>query len=147
MKRAPKLCNAKDCTKLVYDGSARCEDHPTRRHGWGRGSGRTSDPEWQAIRQQVLQRDNYRCQIRGPQCEIAATQVDHITPVYKGGTREPSNLRGSCPRCHSAKTSREGHEAKKAGKVGAAKPPQPARRQPAKQSAPPRIPRTIHTKY
>jgi 5-methylcytosine-specific restriction enzyme A len=147
MRRAPKACDAKDCTKLVYDGTGRCEDHPARRHGWGDGSGRTSDSEWQGIRQQVLQRDNYRCQIRGPKCEIAATQVDHITPVYKGGTRELDNLRGSCRKCHSAKTSGEGHQAKRDGKVGIPKPPQPARRQPAKQSAAPRIPRTIQTKY
>lgn len=33
-----------------------------------------------------------------------ATEVDHITPLYKGGTYDPSNLQGLCSDCHKAKT-------------------------------------------
>ena len=34
----------------------------------------------------------------------AATEVDHIDPLYKGGSNSSSNLQGLCHDCHAAKT-------------------------------------------
>ena len=34
----------------------------------------------------------------------AATEVDHIDPLHKGGSNSSSNLQGLCHDCHAAKT-------------------------------------------
>jgi len=36
------------------------------------------DAAWRRTRLLVLQRDGYRCQIRGPKCTGRATHVDHV---------------------------------------------------------------------
>jgi 5-methylcytosine-specific restriction endonuclease McrA len=65
-------------------------------------------PEWQAIRLQVLARDNHTCQIRGPKCRGRASHVDHIISVSQGGARlDPSNLQAACASCNVAKRNRE----------------------------------------
>ena len=38
---------------------------------------------------------------------MPSTEVDHVVPKACGGTDDPSNLQGSCRKCHSAKTARE----------------------------------------
>ena len=48
-------------------------------------------------------------------CEAAgavtlAQQVDHIVPLYKGGTNDDSNMQGLCVECHKVKTAKDmGH--------------------------------------
>ena len=37
----------------------------------------------------------------------AAAEVDHITPLHKGGTDDSSNLQGLCHPCHADKTAAE----------------------------------------
>lgn len=58
------------------------------------------------LREKVLRRDNYECQIRGPGCKGRATQVDHIHPKSLGGLATPDNLRAACGWCNNAKGSR-----------------------------------------
>lgn len=60
--------------------------------------------EWQAVRQQVLSRDGYLCQV----CKRAgrltpATTVHHITPVRVDPSKrlDPSNLECICKACHN----------------------------------------------
>ena len=31
-------------------------------------------------------------------------EIDHITPLYKGGTNDIINLQALCPNCHRKKT-------------------------------------------
>ena len=57
-------------------------------------------------RLRVLLRDNYECQIRGPQCEGTANTVDHIHPKAWGGTEDESNLRAACWPCNQRKGAR-----------------------------------------
>lgn len=38
---------------------------------------------------------------------VPATDVDHITPLSRGGTNDPANLQSLCHSCHSSKTGRE----------------------------------------
>jgi 5-methylcytosine-specific restriction endonuclease McrA len=56
---------------------------------------------WKRIRETVLKRDNYDCQIRGPRCTEIATTVDHIVPHAHGGDDSYGNLRAACHRCNS----------------------------------------------
>lgn len=53
------------------------------------------------LRVLILQRDAYRCQIAGPNCTKAATQVDHIEPLINGGDHHPDNLRAACANCNN----------------------------------------------
>ena len=61
-------------------------------------------PEWQAVRLQVLDRDNYLCQV----CKRAgrvtpATTVHHIIPVRVDYSKrlDPANLETICKACHN----------------------------------------------
>ena len=58
------------------------------------------------VRKQVLRRDNYECQIRGPNCTLYANTVDHIHPKAWGGLATPSNLRAACWTCNQQKGAR-----------------------------------------
>jgi 5-methylcytosine-specific restriction protein A len=42
------------------------------------------------------------CQSKGITRE--ATELDHIVPLFKGGTNEAENLQGLCTECHKDKT-------------------------------------------
>ena len=62
----------------------------------------TSTAQWRRLRLKILERDGYQCQIRGPNCDGKATDVDHKIPVPDGGeTFDPVNLRAACHRCNS----------------------------------------------
>lgn len=53
------------------------------------------------VRIPVLERDGYRCQIRGPKCTGRASDVDHIVSLKDGGALlDPDNLRAACPACN-----------------------------------------------
>jgi 5-methylcytosine-specific restriction enzyme A len=59
---------------------------------------------WKRVRLEVLARDHYECQIRGPRCQGRATLVDHIIPVARGGAwYDQANLRASCRSCNTAR--------------------------------------------
>ena len=39
-----------------------------------------------------------------------AVEVDHIVPLYKGGSNEQDNMQGLCVECHKVKTAKDmGH--------------------------------------
>lgn len=62
---------------------------------------------WRRIRLEILDRDDYRCQIRGPNCDGEANQVDHIIPADAGGAPyDPSNLRAACRRCNVGRSNK-----------------------------------------
>lgn len=54
----------------------------------------------------ILRRDNYECQIRGPQCRGVADSVDHIHPKALGGRGTADNLRAACKPCNMSKGAR-----------------------------------------
>lgn len=45
------------------------------------------------------------CEARGALAE--ATELDHITPLSRGGAEDDSNLQGLCHTCHEAKSAAE----------------------------------------
>lgn len=73
-----------------------------------------SDPEPEPIKRkpikpslrfEVLKRDNYRCQMCGVTAKDGATlEIDHITPVSKGGTNDAGNLQVLCRDCNAGKS-------------------------------------------
>ncbi|MFD4990781.1 HNH endonuclease [Cellulosimicrobium cellulans] len=77
---------------------------------WAAGSTR----QWRKLREAVLARDGYRCQVpKGADvCGEHATHVDHIVPLADGGQKwDPMNCRASCASCNLSR----GTQATKAG--------------------------------
>ncbi len=58
-----------------------------------------------SLRFEILRRDNYRCQMCGVTAKDGATlEIDHITPVSKGGTNDADNLQVLCRDCNAGKS-------------------------------------------
>lgn len=101
MARAAKVCSQDGCPEITFTGT-RCEQHALPK--WeGSTWNKTKPLGWDKTRTFVLRRDNYTCAY----CGAEATQVDHVTPVYLGGTHKTSNLVASCKPCNLAKNNRE----------------------------------------
>ena len=75
---------------------------------------------WKRARLRQLKAANWRCEIRGPRCQGAASEVDHID----GLANDPHHkrLRAACSTCHGTVTAQQSN----AGNGGKADPqPQP----------------------
>jgi len=60
-----------------------------------------------ALRQQIMERDNYTCQICGKYMpDEVGLHIDHIVPVSKGGKTVPSNLQVLCSKCNGGKSAK-----------------------------------------
>jgi 5-methylcytosine-specific restriction protein A len=114
MPKAPRLCPRDGCTNLITH-TAYYSDH-TRKPWPGRrtrSSSITNTAEWKRLRLDVLRRDRYQCQVRGPACTGHATQVDHILNVANGGAElDPANAQAICSPCNARKASAEGAAAR-----------------------------------
>lgn len=86
---ALKACLA--CGALTNAGSY-CQRHQPRN-----GSTRA----WRTMRDVILDRDQYTCQL----CGARAEHIDHITPLSEGGTSRASNLRATCAPCNLTRAS------------------------------------------
>lgn len=84
---------------------------------WDTSDRRASLPSnWRAIRQAVLVRDAYLCQIQDEGCTRTASEVDHV------GDRNDHRLevlRAACRSCHGKRTARQGNAAKMRKRVNA----------------------------
>jgi 5-methylcytosine-specific restriction protein A len=60
-----------------------------------------------AVRQQIMDRDGWLCQINGPTGSVQATQADHRVPHAEGGSDDITNGQAVCSNCHDAKTQQE----------------------------------------
>ena len=60
------------------------------------------DYRWRAIRKKFL--SNYPLCVR---CGHEATMIDHILPVFEGGTHDERNLQSICVICHGVKTRKD----------------------------------------
>jgi 5-methylcytosine-specific restriction enzyme A len=79
-------------------------------------------PNWESqIVPRILGRDNRRCQLRWPGCQVEATEVDH---KIRGDNHDDKNLQAVCERCHARKSAREGNEAKRRLKELRLRPPE-----------------------
>lgn len=59
------------------------------------------------LRVLVLQRDNFRCKFCGRDANQTVLEIDHITPVSKGGKTELENLITLCMDCNRGKADLE----------------------------------------
>ena len=75
------------------------------------GKGRGGRP-WRRLRNEILRRDGFVCIPCKTQGRIKlATEVDHIVPMFEGGSDAKANLQAICTECHKAKTQAEAHRA------------------------------------
>lgn len=58
-----------------------------------------------ARREKIISAQDGLC--KRPHCGEQATDVDHIIPLWMGGTNGDGNLEGLCPNCHAVKTKAE----------------------------------------
>lgn len=69
--------------------------HRTSRQSRGYGA------QWQRVRKEVLERDNYLCQACWRKDRpTPGTEVHHRIPKAVGGTDDPSNCETLCRACH-----------------------------------------------
>jgi 5-methylcytosine-specific restriction enzyme A len=99
----PRINRAPAARVAVTTAAQRPEGPPVRRYGQGRG-GRP----WRRRRARILARDGYLCRL----CErrgilTLATEVDHILPLFLGGTEDDENLQSLCETCHAEKSEAE----------------------------------------
>lgn len=62
-------------------------------------------------RQNILARDNWKCQYCGIKLETAEATYDHVTPRSRGGTTCWTNVVTCCPPCNQKKANKTPHEA------------------------------------
>jgi 5-methylcytosine-specific restriction endonuclease McrA len=59
---------------------------------------------WRAVSLRIRERDNFECQIKGPNCLGVAGTTDHIiSPRLGGAFYDPTNLRAACKKCNSSR--------------------------------------------
>lgn len=92
---------------------------PSKTQGKGNRWGTSRQAVPPRLRRQIMERDQRRCQLRGPKCLGQATMVDHIINVAKIEDEQlsidpddPSNLQAACRPCHEQKTAREANAAR-----------------------------------
>lgn len=73
--------------------------------------------DWEQIRREVLEADDWTCQLRYYCCIGTATDVDH---KKRGDDHRRENVQAACAPCHQVKSSREGA----AARGSARRPPQ-----------------------
>lgn len=55
---------------------------------------------WRVTRRRIWERDRGRCRHCAEAVRLRACHIDHILPLWRGGTNEDANLRVLCRRCH-----------------------------------------------
>lgn len=79
---------------------------------------RLASHQVERIRGRASQRRRERLLSANPLCVVceragriaAATELDHVVPLWKGGSEDDSNMQGLCSTCHAEKSAREAAE-------------------------------------
>ncbi|MDO8308575.1 MAG: HNH endonuclease signature motif containing protein [Actinomycetota bacterium] len=111
MPRAPKKCGRDGCENRVV-ARPYCPEHTPV--GWAKVvNPRTGSAAHKAWRKAVLDRDHWRCRIRGARCTGKGIHADHIVPVAWGGPEfDLDNGQAACPTCHAEKTQDEARQSR-----------------------------------
>ena len=109
---APRLCSANGCPHdAVRHG--RCRAHMTQEYARieryrGTATSRGYDHAWTTLRNRYIKAHPFCVVCDRNGVLTLAAEVDHITPLARGGERlNPANLQALCRSCHQAKTGRE----------------------------------------
>lgn len=80
-------------------------------------------PDWEKRRQDVFERDHYRCTEKTAygRCKEVATDCDHVIP---GNDHRKSNLTSLCSAHHALKSAMEGVAARAVRKAAIRRPPE-----------------------
>lgn len=110
--KAKKLCAVPGCPNVVESDKTYCEFHEKQRQKQvdakrGTSTERGYNQTWRRLRLLVLHSEPLCRECKKNGRLTAATEVDHIIPLSKGGTNELSNLQPLCHECHSRKTASE----------------------------------------
>jgi len=106
----------KFCSKECFD---EWWSEPTNHPNWKGDKtkyGYTSRKKWKQVREEVLQRDNYRCQYCGRTLSEnfkefgESINVHHIEPFKETKTHEKSNLITLCSSCHGKQHGSESYD-------------------------------------
>ena len=104
MPKAPRRCPTPGCTNLIRH-SSHCEEHT---QAWATPSGWVKPRGWARLREDILERDDYRCHVCGG---AGADTVDHLISQANHGSDLPANLAAVhdrvAPHCHRTKTNQE----------------------------------------
>lgn len=110
---AARPCAKPGCSRLIRGRGRYCEEHQkaeTSAYDRERGSAaaRGYGARWRRLRAMVLASNPLCADPFGEHARnhevVAATDVDHIIALVRGGTNELSNLQALCHACHSRKT-------------------------------------------
>lgn len=97
---------------------ADCYNHPNK--GYGVDKKRTykelkhSKESYKRFRVKILQRQDFRCAYCSCDLKGRRMNIEHITPIARGGTNDKNNLVGSCGNCNKDKGNRILSNAEKA---------------------------------
>ena len=82
------------------------------RLGWHDRPTPNRSGNWRKVRNAQLAREPLCRLCSTVDSPVIAVEVDHITPIHKGGTDIADNLQSLCKPCHSRKTNDEALEAR-----------------------------------
>lgn len=74
------------------------------------GTPRMRGSSWQKIRAEYFRAHPLCAECQRQGVTRAAQELDHVVPLWKGGSDAPSNYQGLCRDCHQAKTADEARE-------------------------------------
>ncbi|MGW0580499.1 HNH endonuclease [Streptomyces sp. NPDC002920] len=109
MPRAASICLVQGCTKRTAR-SGQCVEHAPPERAWVRKSARNQTNHavsraWERqVRPHALARDGFACVRCGSRERL---EVDHVTPVAKGGTWTLDNAQTLCQSCHREKSAED----------------------------------------
>jgi|GEM_PF-3204281 len=75
---------------------------------WRTHSERLSGKAWRDLREAVFTRDGYTCQYCG--ASGVPLHCDHIIPLNRGGSNDPTNLTTACESCNMRKHNKRADE-------------------------------------
>ena len=106
------VCKFPGCGSTTNNVNGYCPEHIDQvknrgqRQKYSKSSTLYNTATWRTLRQQILKRDRYQCQICGSNYKLA---VDHIQPHRDNLDLflDPNNLITLCKVCHDNKTRQE----------------------------------------
>ena len=109
---APKPCTHAGCKAYAIE-SGRCEMH--KKPAWTKRD--NSPNRLRGRKLQALRDSIFRAAPLCVECErqgfiSQAVELDHITPLFEGGSDQRDNLQGLCKACHKLKTQIESRRAR-----------------------------------